>query len=104
DGIQLVQMLRYKKIYTPILMLSALNAVVDKVTALDNGADDYMTKPFHFDELLSRINALTRRNQYQHITPNNAIKTFGNLQIDSNLYKVYLNKAEIELSPQEFKL
>src|SRR5690554_7069140 len=57
DGIQLVQTLRFKKIYAPVLMLSALNAVQDKVSALDCGADDYITKPFHFDELLSRIKA-----------------------------------------------
>ncbi|HLW41127.1 MAG TPA: response regulator, partial [Flavobacterium sp.] len=49
DGIQLVQTLRFKKIYAPVLMLSALNAVQDKVSALDCGADDYITKPFHFD-------------------------------------------------------
>jgi len=65
DGIQLVQTLRYKKIFTPILMLSALNTVQNKVSALDYGADDYITKPFHFDELLSRIKALTRRNQFR---------------------------------------
>jgi|SRR5690606_11449148 len=104
DGIQLVQMLRYKKVYAPILVLSALNAVLDKVTALDKGADDYMTKPFHFDELLSRIRALTRRNQYQQMETPSTIKTFGELRIDSGQYKVYLKGLEIELSPREFKL
>ena len=64
DGIQLVQTLRYKKIFTPILMLSALNTVQDKVSALDYGADDYITKPFHFDELLSRIKVLKLGNQF----------------------------------------
>ncbi len=104
DGIQLVQTLRYKKIFTPILMLSALNTVQDKVSALDYGADDYITKPFHFDELLSRIKALTRRNQFrsQEIPENKLI--FDDLEIDLDQYKVFVNQEETELSPREFKL
>lgn len=104
DGIQLVQTLRYKKIYTPILMLSALNTVQDKVSALDYGADDYITKPFHFDELLSRIKALTRRNQFrsQEVPENKLI--FDDLEIDLDQYKVFVNQEETELSPREFKL
>lgn len=104
DGIQLVQTLRYKKIFTPILMLSALNTVQDKVSALDYGADDYITKPFHFDELLSRIIALTRRNQFrsQEIPENKLI--FDDLEIDLDQYKVFVNQEETELSPREFKL
>lgn len=104
DGFQLVQTLRYKKIYSPILMLSALNAVQDKVSALDYGADDYITKPFHFDELLSRIKALTRRNQYsQKQIPDNKLD-LGELVLDLDQYKVFLKGEEIELSPREFKL
>lgn len=104
DGIQLVQTLRYKKIFTPILMLSALNTVQDKVSALDYGADDYITKPFHFDELLSRINALTRRNQFrsQEVPENKLI--FDALEIDLDQYKVFVNQEETDLSPREFKL
>lgn len=104
DGIQLVQTLRYKKIFTPILMLSALNTVQDKVSALDYGADDYITKPFHFDELLSRIKALTRRNQFrsQEIPENKLI--FDALEIDLDQYKVFVNQEETDLSPREFKL
>lgn len=105
DGIQLVQTLRYKTINTPILMLSALNTVQDKVSALDYGADDYITKPFHFDELLSRINALTRRSQINKINsePNNKIE-LGDLMIDLDQYKVSVNNQEIDLSPREYKL
>ena len=104
DGIQLVQTLRYKKIFTPILMLSALNTVQDKVSALDYGADDYITKPFHFDELLSRIKALTRRNQFrsQEVLENKLI--FDALEIDLDQYKVFVNQEETDLSPREFKL
>ncbi|WP_313375473.1 response regulator transcription factor [Chishuiella sp.] len=104
DGIQLVQTLRYKKIFTPILMLSALNSTQDKITALDYGADDYITKPFHFDELLSRIRALTRRNQFRQQENNSNKLIFGELEIDLDQYKVSINDEEIELSPREFKL
>ena len=61
DGVELTKLARFKKKNTPILMLSALGDADDKVNALDSGADDYLVKPFHFKELLSRINALTRR-------------------------------------------
>src|SRR5690554_547100 len=104
DGIQLVQTLRFKKIYVPVLMLSALSAIQDKIAALDSGADDYITKPFHFDELLSRIKALTRRSYYQQKEVPSAILSVGNLTIDQNQYKVYKNDFEIELSPREYKL
>jgi len=104
DGIQLVQTIRYKKIFTPILMLSALNSVLDKTTALDSGADDYMTKPFHFDELLARIKALTRRNQYDQLDTSKHIQDFGPIQIDTHQYKVHLNQNPVDLSPREFKL
>ncbi|SFS34172.1 response regulator transcription factor [Sphingobacterium wenxiniae] len=103
DGMQLLQILRYKKNYSPILMLSALNSVQDKVSALDYGADDYLTKPFHFDELLSRIKALTRRRKYLHELPETELR-FGNLQINVEQYKVSVNGEEVELSPREYKL
>lgn len=104
DGVQLMQTLRYKKVYSPILMLSALNSVQDKVTALDYGADDYLTKPFHFDELLSRIRALTRRRQYQQQEMPKAELHFGELIINLEQYKVSLSGEEIDLSPREYKL
>lgn len=104
DGIQLVQTLRYKKVFTPILMLSALNSVQDKVAALDCGADDYITKPFHFDELLSRIKALTRRQQFRDQEKTSNTSSYGDLVIDMDQYKVYLYGEETELSPREFKL
>lgn len=104
DGVQFVQTLRYKKNYTPVLMLSALNAVQDKVAALDYGADDYLTKPFHFDELLSRIKALTRRQQYQQQEVPKSTYRFGDLQVDLEQYQVTLKGEVVDLSPREFKL
>lgn len=106
DGIQLVQVLRYKKIGAPVLMLSALNTVNDKVGALDCGADDYLTKPFHFDELLSRIKAITRRfyNAQKTTTSPDLEMVISDLRIDMNLFRVYQNDEPLELSPKEFKL
>ncbi|TYR35392.1 response regulator transcription factor [Sphingobacterium phlebotomi] len=104
DGVQLLQALRYKKVYTPVLMLSALNSVQDKISALDYGADDYLTKPFHFDELISRIRALTRRRQYEQLETPTAELQFGQLYINLEQYKVTLAGEPVELSPREYKL
>ncbi|WP_313258160.1 response regulator transcription factor [Sphingobacterium sp.] len=105
DGVQLLQTLRYKQVYAPVLMLSALNSIQDKVTSLDYGADDYLTKPFHFEELLSRINALSRRKQYHNQEkPKSPILEFDELQIDTDQYKVFLKGELVDLSPKEFKL
>src|SRR5699024_2513937 len=75
-GIQLCELLRFKNIKTPVLMLSALSETEDKVKALDIGADDYMTKPFHFRELVSRIKALIRRNK-EYISDKSPLLTCG---------------------------
>ena len=61
DGFAVVKSLRQQKISTPVLMLTAREAINDKITGLDCGADDYMTKPFDYDELFARVRALTRR-------------------------------------------
>ena len=75
DGFELTKMVRLKGNNTPILILSALGEASDKVTALDNGADDYLTKPFHFNEFISRINALARRHNknYQNNNTSNIL-------------------------------
>jgi two-component system, OmpR family, response regulator len=103
DGIQLIKLIRYKKINTPILILSALGELEDKIKGLDNGADDYLTKPFHFDELLSRINALTRRSKLNYIENNN-ILSYGSLSINLDTHTVYRNDVPVTLSPREYKL
>lgn len=104
DGRQLVSTLRYKDCRAPVLMLSALNTVQDKVDSLDIGADDYLTKPFHFDELLSRIKALTRRSQIGFDVKKSQCIQIGSLMIDKDQYKVFDRGQEVELSPREFKL
>ncbi|MBB1140138.1 response regulator transcription factor [Myroides sp. WP-1] len=103
DGIQLTKMIRFKKDYTPILMLSALSDTTDKIDALDGGADDYLTKPFHFSELLSRINALTRRTKFNYENKTN-FYICGNLQLDPEKHIVSQNGKIIDLSPKEYKL
>lgn len=104
NGVQLVQAIRFKKNYTPILMLTALNAVQDKISALDFGADDYMTKPFHFDELLSRINALVRRQSYSLKEEKQNVIKIGDIIIDLDKYSVKISGEDVLLSPREFKL
>lgn len=103
DGIQLTKMIRFKKDYTPILMLSALSDTTDKIDALDGGADDYLTKPFHFSELLSRINALTRRTKFNYENKTNYY-ICGDVQLDPEKHVVTQNGKVIDLSPKEYKL
>lgn len=103
DGVEFTKFVRYKNYDTPILALSALSGVDDKVRLLDSGADDYMVKPFHFDELLSRINALIRRSD-QKYRLNPKIINLGPVKINKDEYSVYLNGKKSELSPTEYKL
>ncbi|MDR2084189.1 MAG: response regulator transcription factor [Bacteroidales bacterium] len=103
DGIELLQYIRYRKIHTPVLVLSALGEPDDKVKALDYGADDYLAKPFHFKELISRINALTRRVKLSYDTPSNILEC-DDLKLYIDQYKVERNGKEIKLTFQEFKL
>jgi len=103
DGIQLTKMIRFKKNYTPILMLSALSETTDKISALDSGADDYLTKPFHFSELLSRINALTRRTKFNYEKKDH-IYICGDLKIEPEKHLVTQGDKTIDLSPREYKL
>ncbi|QGK73324.1 response regulator transcription factor [Flavobacterium sp. SLB02] len=103
DGIQLTKIMRFKKIHTPILMLSALSDTDDKVNALDSGADDYLVKPFHFKELISRVNALTRRTKFNYDKVETLHK-LGSLAINPEEHKVTENDVLIDLSPREYKL
>lgn len=103
NGIQLCELLRFKNIKTPVLMLSALSEAEDKIKALDTGADDYLTKPFHFQELVSRIRALNRRNNL-YTTTKYPILSCADLSLDFAKNKVERNKVDIDLSSKEFKL
>ncbi len=99
DGLDLCKLLRMKGINTPILMLTAKDAVEDKVRGLDSGADDYLTKPFSFDELLARIRALARR-KHLSVEPYRC----SDLKLDPLERKVTRGGKEIYLRPREFVL
>lgn len=100
DGVEVTKRLRGKNIHTPILILTAKSQIQDKIDGLDSGADDYMTKPFSFEELLARIRALTRR-------PKNSLNPLLNvadLTLDKNTFEVKRNNKLIRLSSKEFAL
>jgi two-component system, OmpR family, response regulator len=100
DGITICQELRKNKITTPILMLTAKGQTHDKVTGLDIGADDYLTKPFAFDELLARIRALIRRPV--QLEANELV--VGDLKLNPQLFTLSRNGQTIHLSQKEFML
>ena len=100
DGLTICKKLRQQNNHVPILMLTAKGQVSDRVEGLNSGADDYLTKPFAFEELLARIKALTRRPKN---TSNNIFEV-DDLVLNSDSYEVKRNKHRIVLSSKEFAL
>ncbi len=100
DGFDVCRRLREEGVWAPILMLTARDAVRDRVAGLDSGADDYLTKPFSYAELLARLRALVRRGPV--VRP--AELRVGNLRLDPARHRVWRGDAEIALSPKEFSL
>jgi len=100
DGITICKKLRKQNVHTPILVLTAKGQIQDKVEGLDSGADDYLTKPFSFEELLARIRALTRRPE--NFKENTL--TVGDLTLDPKSYVVTRGNQLISLSNKEFTL
>ena len=100
DGWTTCAHLRRDKIATPILMLTALDDVTDRIKGLDAGADDYLPKPFHFGELLARIRSLTRRKSDVRSA---VVEKYG-LKLDLNTHKAYRDEREISLTAKEFSL
>lgn len=102
DGREVCQRLRASHVHTPILMLTALDALDDRVQGLRMGADDYLIKPFAFDELLARIEALLRRgNSYQ---PGVSELCVADLILNRDTREVHRGERSIELTPKEFAL
>jgi len=99
NGFELCKKIRQRGVHSPILMLTARDSVKDKVHGLDSGADDYLTKPFSFEELLARVRALLRRKQDQLTEV-----THGPLKIDAVSHRVYIEGKEIVLRPKEFSI
>ncbi|MHB8641621.1 MAG: response regulator transcription factor [Gaiellaceae bacterium] len=100
DGLETCRQLRSKDIWTSVLMLTARDAVGDRVSGLDAGADDYLTKPFSFDELLARLRALTRRAP----TERPVTVEVGDLRLDPAAHRAWRGEAELDLSAREFAL
>ena len=100
DGLSLCQALRRRSVRTPILMLTARDALSDRVAGLTEGADDYLTKPFAFEELLARIRALLRRSDLTEPV----IVTVADLALDSRSQRVTRGDRTIELTPKEYAI
>ena len=101
DGTEVCTSLRLEGVHTPILMLTARGTLSDKVAGLNTGADDYLVKPFAFDELVARIRALTRRT---NTTTKTSTLTVSDLTLDSIKFTVTRNNSPITLSKKEFSI
>jgi len=99
NGIELCKEIRQKKIQTPVLMLTAKDSVKDKVAGLDSGADDYLTKPFSFEEFIARIRALLRRRQDALVELRHK-----DLRIDVLSHRVFSGENEVVLRPKEYAI
>jgi two-component system OmpR family response regulator len=100
DGFETCRRLRSEAVWAPILMLTARDGVDDRVTGLDSGADDYLTKPFSLRELLARLRALMRRGAAERP----AVLLVGDLRLDPASRRLWRGEAEILLSQKEFAL
>jgi len=100
DGLQVLQALRKEKVTTPVLLLTVRATIEDKVMGLDSGADDYLTKPFAFQELVARVRALLRR----RTEAEPAVLQVADLSLDPARRIVLRGEEKIDLSPREFSL
>lgn len=101
DGLSIIERLRLQKIFTPVLILSAMRSVDDRVKGLQTGGDDYLTKPFSFTELLARVQALIRRAGQE---PEPTLLEAGDLTMDLLKREVTRGGKRLELQPREFAL
>ena len=100
DGLAVCRSLRLKHVTTPVLMLTARDALPDRVTGLDSGADDYLVKPFEVDELRARIRALLRRES----ADKSALLRVGDLSLDPATHQVRRGERSIDLTAKEYAL
>jgi two-component system OmpR family response regulator len=100
DGFEVCRRLRADSVWSPVLMLTARDALEDRIGGLDAGADDYLTKPFAFAELLARLRALARRAAPERP----AVISVGDLTLDPATHSVRRGDTEVDLSPKEFAL
>ena len=102
NGLEICKKVKKEKLMLPIIMLTAKSSEIDKISGLDYGADDYITKPFSLSELLARIRAILRR-----VYPEENILrhySFGNVEIDFTKMEVFVNNAEIKLTKKQFAI
>jgi two-component system, cell cycle response regulator CtrA len=100
SGFEVLRSLRVSKVKTPILILSGIVGIVDKVKGLGFGADDYMTKPFHRDELVARIHAIVRRSQGH---AQSVVQT-GDLVVNLDAKTVEINRVRVPVTVKEFQM
>ncbi len=101
DGIEVLKRLRKAGVNSSVLMLTAKSEIEDKINGLDNGADDYLTKPFITKEFLARVRALTRRN-YREYIGNQLV--FGDIRLDKNTHELIKDTQKIKLSQKEYAI
>lgn len=99
NGLEVLREIRRNKLETPVILLTAKDEISDKVTGLDYGADDYITKPFSTEELLARIRSISRRNQ--HMVVENAL-TFSDITLNLSTYEMFCGEKSIKLGLKEF--
>ena len=108
SGYEVLKKLRDQEIHMPVLMLTARDDDMDKILGLELGADDYVTKPFNPREVVARVKALLRRNQYAQQPDEAVVKssniTFGNVTVDFDRHEVHKSGKPITLSHREFRL
>ena len=104
DGFEILKRIRKKEIKTPVLLLTALDGIEDRVKGLDYGADDYLVKPFAFDELMARIRVLLRRNSTNGNFNASNVFSIANLRVNCNSHDVFRDDVPIKLSTREFTI
>jgi two-component system, OmpR family, response regulator len=100
DGFKVCKTLREDNIHTPVIMLTARDSITDKISGFDIGADDYLTKPFAFEELLARVRSLLRKSKSQEIKK----LKIADLELDLITHRVFRSGVEIMLSSKEYSL
>ena len=100
SGLDIVKEMKYMESKAGIIIISAKNALEDKLNGLDLGADDYLTKPFYLSELTARINAIIRRRSFD----GNRVITFNEIKLDAEAQRVTVNNMPVDLTEKEYQL
>jgi DNA-binding response OmpR family regulator len=104
NGIEVLRRLRKTGNHTPVILLTARNMTLDKVTGLDQGANDYITKPFEIEELLARVRACIRDYSNRAVKEESPVLSVGDLQINTNTREVTRSGIDISVTPKEYDL